>query len=100
MYLLVSTTDKPGRASIRPISSVIVGDPVTLECQVDDLGSPIPVYEWWRSDNPGTILQSTNSPIYTKQTARLQDNGNYTCRPNNIMGTGIPATIKVEVFCK
>lgn len=92
--------DKPGTASISTVSPAIVGQSVRLECQVDDKGSPDPVYKWWRSDNPGTILQSTDSPVYVISTARLQDNGNFTCLPSNMMGTGIPATVKVQVFCE
>lgn len=91
-------SDKPGTATINPVSSVMVSERLELVCSVDDKGSPNPVYEWWRNDDPGTILQSLETPKYVIPTARLQDNGNFTCRPRNMMGIGVSASIQVNVY--
>ncbi|XP_052804588.1 hemicentin-1-like isoform X2 [Mya arenaria] len=88
---------KPGRASISPVSSVIVGQTVTLNCDIDDPGYPPPTYEWWRMENPGKILQADESSRFTIPTARLDHNGNYTCQPQNMMGVGRADTISLAV---
>ncbi|XP_045209510.2 hemicentin-1-like isoform X2 [Mercenaria mercenaria] len=86
----------PGQASIRPVSSVLVGQTVMLSCTVADQGYPYPVYEWRKSGN-SQILQSTTTATYRIESASLADNGDYTCLPRNLMGQGTPATIRVVV---
>ncbi|KAL3885257.1 hypothetical protein ACJMK2_025345 [Sinanodonta woodiana] len=86
----------PGRASITPVSSVLVGGAVSLRCTVSDPGYPEPIFEWQKVGN-SQILQSSTSPIYQINNAGLDNNGNYTCIPKNLMGTGQSATIMLEV---
>ncbi|KAK3577322.1 hypothetical protein CHS0354_008417 [Potamilus streckersoni] len=86
----------PGRASITPISSVLVGGTVSLRCTVSDPGYPDPFFEWQKVGT-NQILQNSTSPTYQINNAVLDNNGNYTCIPKNLMGTGQSATIMLEV---
>ena len=58
-------------------------------------GYPTPTYKWQKLEN-NQILSTTTSQL-TINGVTLQDNGNYSCTPHNMMGDGGTSTVHVIV---
>ncbi|KAL4228916.1 hypothetical protein ACF0H5_011957 [Mactra antiquata] len=85
----------PGQAFINPVTPILVGQTLTLTCTLSDQGYPYPTFQW-RKIGSSQLLPSTG-PMYTISSAKLTDNGKYSCLPTNMMGNGNPATVQVVV---
>ncbi|CAG2208412.1 unnamed protein product [Mytilus edulis] len=87
--------NSPGSSNIAPVSPVFVGNSLTLTCSVSDPGYPAPTYEWRKVETNQLLATETSRLIINGVT--LQDNGNYSCTPKNMMGRGGSSTVPVVV---
>ncbi|XP_041373665.1 nephrin-like isoform X2 [Gigantopelta aegis] len=84
---------QPGNAFIKPVVDYNKGDRVVLKCEASPPGYPIADFEWKRGNS---ILSETRGTL-TIASARLSDNGDYTCTPVNMVGRGGQSSITLTV---
>ncbi|XP_071172506.1 cell adhesion molecule DSCAM-like isoform X4 [Mytilus edulis] len=94
-YTYLYVRYSPGSSNIAPVSPVFVGNSLTLTCSVSDPGYPAPTYEWRKVETNQLLATETSRLIINGVT--LQDNGNYSCTPKNMMGRGGSSTVPVVV---
>ncbi|XP_063441730.1 hemicentin-1-like isoform X11 [Mytilus trossulus] len=94
-YTYLYVRYSPGSSNIAPVSPVFVGNSLTLTCSVSDQGYPAPTYEWRKVETNQLLATETSRLIINGVT--LQDNGNYSCTPKNMMGRGGSSTVPVVV---
>ncbi|XP_052061423.1 cell adhesion molecule DSCAM-like isoform X3 [Mytilus californianus] len=94
-YTYLYVRYSPGSSNIAPVSPVFVGNSLTLSCSVSDPGYPAPTYEWRKIETNQLLATETSRLVINGVT--LQDNGNYSCTPKNMMGMGGISTVHVVV---
>ncbi|XP_022252997.1 hemicentin-1-like isoform X2 [Limulus polyphemus] len=75
----------PGPAVVKESTTAVKGHPITLECEVEDLGRPpASVFRWEYLDE---VLHDTTHNLTVESTG-LDTRGKYMCSAVNFVGTG------------
>lgn len=87
---------EPGNATLVHFPLVAIKKKsVTLTCSVEDGGNPIATrYRWLRG---GLTATDVVTPVWTVDPVGLDSRTNFTCFAHNEGGSGIPATIQLDV---
>ncbi|KAK3107143.1 hypothetical protein FSP39_008031 [Pinctada imbricata] len=95
-YTYIRVQYRPGRAEMTAVNNpVTIGQPLTLRCTLQDPGFPSATF-LWRRLNSGETFSETSSTLLISQTS-LQDIGNYSCTPRNLVGVGSAGTLAVDI---
>ncbi|XP_022255787.1 hemicentin-1-like [Limulus polyphemus] len=86
----------PGVATVLPPDQRIVkGHPVTLYCEVSDLGFPLAGFYHWEKD--GVVLNSTSN-LYISEPVSVATEGNYSCSAVNEVAIGSSVLYHLDAF--
>lgn len=87
---------EPGNATLVHYPLVAIKKKsVTLTCSVEDGGNPIATrYRWLRG---GVAVMDVVTPVWTVDPVGLESRTNFSCYAHNEGGSGIPATIQLDV---
>ena len=87
----------PGQAIIEPQEPIgVEGRALTLTCDAQPPGHPTPHYRWWHEEVPEVTL-STGAE-YTISVVEMRHEGRYVCQPENELGRGLEAAVRVRVL--
>ena len=88
---------EPGSAKITPEEPIGVQDSsVTLTCNADPPGWPVPQYRWWKAGSESAILAVSSE--LTLNSVNQNTEGTYYCQPSNELGTGGSSYVNVRVY--
>nr|XP_040575461.1 hemicentin-1-like [Lepeophtheirus salmonis] len=90
---------RPGNAIIMPRNPIgVVERSLTLRCEANPPGFPLPQYSWWKDEGNQNITSIFGGQEFTLHQVLLSHEGRYCCQSHNDLGDGSFSCVTLKVY--